>query len=111
MATVAPWAEAQLHSPSWRPLASPRQWDAASVRAPRAQRVVTTPGAASARGMVSSPVLHRIPNDDKINGMSTTMAQATRHYTDPSMETAGKGSSPEQRRHSALKWTNGSKLR
>jgi hypothetical protein len=100
MGTVAPWAEAQLHDPSQWPLASPHRWGTASARpgcAPRAWRVVTAQGTASAHGVVSSLVLHQRPNNDKVHSMPTTMAQATCHYTDTSTEKAGKGSSLKQR--------------
>jgi hypothetical protein len=42
-------------------------------------------------------VLHQRPNNDKVHSMPTTTAQATCHYTDTSMEKAGKGSSLKQR--------------
>jgi hypothetical protein len=54
-------------------------------------------GATSARSVAWSSTAQRGTNDNDVDGNSIPMAQATRGYTNTSMEMAGSGFSPKQR--------------
>jgi hypothetical protein len=117
-ATVPYWAEAQLHGPSWWPLAAhanqstPRACLERAQRAGSAHRCVVT--AARAVDMAQCSMVRQSVNDEKVFGTSIPVTPATCHYTHISTMMTGEGSSSRRRAaqwwRSASTWTNGSKV-